>query len=203
MRSGLPFAVRGALKGQKIGLLGGSFDPAHEAHLMISREAMKRFDLDWVWWLLSPGNPLKTDGPASMEARLAHARNLVSDPRIIITDIECHLRTRYTVETIVALMRLYPQLRLTWLMGSDNLAQFHHWKDWQRIMTMLPVGVLARPGLRMAARHAPAARRFAAHRVPNHASHLLGRLEAPAWAFAEIPLDPSSSTAIRARGDWG
>lgn len=169
---------------------------------MISIEAMKRFDLDWIWWLVSPGNPLKEDGPAAMDRRIAHARQLAHHPRILITDIEQHLGTRYTARSLAALTRIYPTARFTWLMGSDNLAQFHHWKDWQHIMEMMPVGVLARPDTRMAARLSPAARRFARNRLPNSASRLLGATQAPAWCFADIALDPSSSSAIRAGGGW-
>ncbi len=203
MRSGLPFGALGLGAGQKIGLLGGSFDPAHMAHLMISREAIKRFDLDWVWWLVSPGNPLKQDDPASLERRLSHARGFVDDPRIVITDIERHLGTRYTARTLAALTQSYPHLRFTWLMGSDNLAQFHHWRHWQAIMEMLPVGVLGRPGSRMAARLSPAARSYARQRLPGTASKLLSQSDAPVWCFVDVPLDPTSSTAIRARGGWG
>lgn len=202
MRSGFPISLRRAGAGQKIGLLGGSFDPAHQAHVKISKEALKRFDLDWVWWLVSPGNPLKEDGPAALDLRVAYAKTLVDHPRIVITDIERHLHTRYTARSLAALTRAYPEARFTWLMGSDNLVQFHRWKDWEEIMQMMPVGVLARPDTRMAARLSVAARRFAPARIAHSASHMLGRADAPAWCFADIALDPSSSSAIRARGDW-
>ena len=117
----MPFAT----SGQVIGLLGGSFDPAHEGHAHITREALKRFGLDRVWWLLSPGNPLKDHGPAPMAQRKARAQAVMDHPRVEITDIEAQLGTRYTAQTLAALRRRYPGVRFVWLMGADNLAQFH------------------------------------------------------------------------------
>ena len=123
-----------AREGQAIGLLGGSFDPAHDGHLHITQEALKRFGLDQVWWVVSPGNPLKSRQPASMPARVAHARSLVSRNDVIVTDIEAQIGTRYTAETLSALKARYRGVRFVWLMGADNLAQFHLWQDWQWIM---------------------------------------------------------------------
>lgn len=186
-----------------MGLLGGSFDPAHAGHVHISRAALIRFDLDRLWWLVSPGNPLKTKGPAPLEQRMARARAVMQHPRVTVTDIESRLGTRYTAETLARLQALYPRVHFIWLMGADNLAQFHQWQDWQGIARRVPIGVLARPGQRLAARTAPAARLFAPYRVPALQSRLLARVAAPAWSFVNLPLHPASSSAIRARGDWG
>ena len=191
-----------ALAGQSIGLFGGSFDPAHRGHLHVSREALKRFGLDRVWWLVSPGNPLKPKGPAPLAQRMAAARALVDHPRIRVTDIEARIGTRYTAQTIAALQALYPGVRFVWLMGADNLAQFHRWQDWQGIMQRVPVGVLARPGSRIAARTAKAAHIFAHARLPSEGAGLLAHATAPAWCFVNLPMIEASSTAIRARGEW-
>ena len=198
MRSGDPIAR----PGQVIGLLGGSFDPAHGGHVHITREALKRFDLDRVWWLVSPGNPLKARGPAPLPQRMERARAIMRHPRVVVTDIEARLGTRYTAETLARLRALYPGVRFVWLMGADNLAQFHRWQDWRQIMLTVPVGVLARPGDRISARMSPAARTFAHARIGGAAASLLGHAEPPAWAFVNVPMSPLSSTVIRAQGGW-
>jgi nicotinate-nucleotide adenylyltransferase len=182
-----------------IGLLGGSFDPAHAGHAHITREALKRFGLDRVWWLVSPGNPLKAHGPAPIAARLAQARAVMHDPRVVITGLEARLGTRHTAATLDRLQALYPGVRFVWLMGADNLVQFHRWDRWQNILARVPVGVLARPGFSLAARRSVAARMFRAAEVPPAC---LGRSAPPAWAFVNVPLVDLSSSAIRARGEW-
>lgn len=192
-----------ARAGQVVGLLGGSFDPPHGGHVHISRAALTRFDLDRLWWLVSPGNPLKSRGPAPLERRIAAARDIIQHPRVEVTGIEARLGTRYTAETLALLRRRYSGVRFVWIMGADNLAQFHFWQDWDDIMATVPVGVLARPGQRISARMSPAARRYRDWRVPARASRLLGRLDAPAWCFVNVPMTDLSSTAIRAKGDWG
>ncbi len=199
MRHHLPLAG----PGQVIGLFGGSFDPPHAGHVHVSREALKRFGLDRVWWLVSPGNPLKPRGPAALDKRMAAARALLRDPRIGVTDLEAHLGTRYTAETIAALLRLYPGVRFVWLMGADNMAQFHRWQRWEWIMEHVPVGVLARPGQRISARTSVAAQRFRGAMLPAQAAHLLGRAKPPAWCFLNVPMVNVSSSEIRARGEWG
>lgn len=191
-----------ATPGQRIGLLGGSFDPPHEGHVHITRWALRTLGLDRVWWLVSPGNPLKPEGPAPVARRVAAARALVRHPRVAVTDIEAHLGTRYTADTLARLSARYPGVRFVWLMGSDNLASFHRWERWEWIMRHYPVGVLARPGQQARAGLAPAARRFARWRLPERAATLLGRGPAPAWTLLTGPMSPASSTAIRARGDW-
>jgi len=197
-RSEIPLA----LPRQAIGLLGGSFDPPHAGHVHITREALKRFRLDQVWWLVSPGNPLKTNGPAPLRARLAAARAVMRHPRVRITGIEDRLATRYTAETLDALRRLYPHTSFVWLMGADNLAQFHRWQDWQQIIENVPIGVLARPGERIPARTSKAALRYSDFRVRKRDAFGLAHRPAPAWTFVNIPMSAESSSAIRDRGEW-
>jgi len=197
MRQGFPIATRGMV----IGLLGGSFDPAHAGHAHITREAIKRVGLDRVWWLVSPGNPLKARQPAPMADRMVQARTeLRGDPRVIVTDIEARLGTRFTAQTLDRLTALYPGVRFVWLMGADNLVQFHRWDRWRDILAMVPVGVLARPGAGVAARTSMAARVFRGDRVAHGES--LRYRSAPAWSFVTLPLNALSSSAIRAHGDW-
>ncbi len=198
MRYEIPYAR----PGQVIGLLGGSFDPAHGGHVHITREAIKRFGLDRVWWLVSPGNPLKERGPAPMDERLARARAVMDDPRVCVTGLEAHLGTRYTAQTIVRLQRLYPGVRFVWLMGADNLAQFHRWENWRAIMNMVPVGVIARPGDRGAARASKAAKIMQESRLRGRQARRLAGASPPAWCLINIPMRAVSSSAIRACGAW-
>lgn len=199
MQAGWPIA--GA--SQVVGLLGGSFDPAHSGHAHITREALKRFGLDQVWWLVSPGNPLKLRGPAPMAERLARACDVMDHPRVMVTDLEAKLGTRYTAQTLRGLQARYRDVRFVWLMGADNLASFHRWQDWQGIMESVPVGVLARPGDRISARCSVAAQRYSHARLPGAASMLLARGDAPRWCYINLPLSDASSSAIRASGAWG
>ena len=185
-----------------IGLLGGSFDPAHEGHVHITKEALKRFRLDRVWWLVSLGNPLKSEGPAPIDRRIAAARTVMDHPRVTITDIETRLGTRYTAETLSALRRAYPGVNFIWLMGADNLRQFHKWDNWHAIMGAVPVGVLARPGSRTDARVSKAASIYAKQRLPGRYARDLPRHGAPVWCFANMPMNDASSTEIRNRGQW-
>ena len=191
-----------ARAGQVIGLLGGSFDPPHAGHVHISKAALKRFGLHQLWWLVSPGNPLKAKGPAPLPDRLSASRAIMRHPRVRVTDIDARLGTKYTAQTLAALRRRYPGVRFVWLMGADNLAQFHHWQDWQWIMDHVPVGVLARPDDRLSARMSRAARVYRQAKLPKHAAHIIGRCPAPAWSFVNLPMSNQSSTAIRARGEW-
>ena len=198
MRSDIPYARAG----QTVGLLGGSFDPAHEGHAHITREALKHFGLDRVWWLVSPGNPLKPEGPAPMEQRMKRARKVIDDPRVTVSDIEAKLGTRYTAATLEGLRALYPFVHFVWLMGADNLAGFHHWDRWEQIMSTVPIGILARPGERISARTSVAAGRFEKFRLPPSQARTLARSQAPAWCFLNVPMRAVSSSAIRAAGDW-
>ena len=198
MRQGLPYVPEGRV----IGLLGGSFDPAHEGHVHITREALKRFGLDEVWWLVSPGNPLKAQGPQPLAARLAAARAVMVHPHVRISDFEARAGTRYTAETLRALRAAHPKARFVWLMGADNLAQFDQWKDWEWIVENVPIGVLARPKDRLRARRAKAADIYRRFQLPARASQLLGQAKAPAWCFVNVPLRAVSSSDIRASGAW-
>ena len=196
MKSGFPIAN----KGMVIGLLGGSFDPAHVGHVHITREALKRMGLDQVWWLVTPGNPLKARQPAPLADRMARARAVMRDPRVKITALEERLGTRTTADTIDRLRAIYPGVTFVWLMGADNLVQFHRWGRWRDILRLVPVGVLARPGAGVQARLTVAARAFRVHQV-DRGENLRGR-KAPVWAFVNLPMNDASSTKIRAKGGW-
>lgn len=180
--------------------MGGSFNPAHGGHLHISRLALARLGLDQVWWLVSPQNPLKPKtGMAPFAARLRQAAAVAAaDRRIRVTDIEGHLGTLYTADTLKALRRRFPRLRFVWLMGGDNLAQFPYWQRWQDIFRSVPIAVFDRPGTALKALAGKAARRFAGVRLPPSAARRLAALPAPAWVFFHAKLDPRSATQIRA-----
>lgn len=188
--------------GMTVGLLGGSFDPPHQGHVHITQEALKRFGLDRVWWLVTPGNPLKKEGPAAIARRMDAARQIMDHPRVTISDFEARAGTRYTAETVERLTKDYPGVNFVWLMGADNLAQFHKWKDWRKIMDLVPVGVLARPGDRTSARTAKAADVYRFAQIKGKDSRLLGVAQAPAWCFANVPMVNLSSSQIRATGAW-
>jgi nicotinate-nucleotide adenylyltransferase len=178
--------------------LGGSFNPAHEGHLHISREALKRLGLDEVWWLVAPQNPLKpVRGMAPFTARLEAARALARHPRIRVLDLEARLGTRYTLDTVTALQRLLPRTRFVFIMGADILAQIRHWKRWTRIFARLPIAVLARPTYCLKGLAELAAQRYAHRRVTPEAARGLAEMNPPAWVFLPIRLDVRSATAIR------
>ncbi|MEM9725495.1 MAG: nicotinate-nucleotide adenylyltransferase [Pseudomonadota bacterium] len=191
-----------AAPGLRIGLLGGSFDPPHDGHVHITRIALRRMALDRVWWLVSPGNPLKSRGPADLERRMAACRALMRHPKVAITDVESRLGVRYTADTLSQLMRLYPTARFVWLMGADNLTGFHHWEHWDWIMGSIPIGVMARPGAQLRAGLAPAAQRFSRWRVDPAAAAALPFKKPPAWSLITGPMSSLSSTALRAEGRW-
>lgn len=191
-----------ARPGQCIGLLGGSFDPPHAGHAHITREALKRFGLDAVWWLVSPGNPLKPHGPAPMARRLERARAVMDHSRVVVSDLEVKLGTRFTSATIGALQATYPGVRFVWLMGADNLASFHRWERWEEIFARVPIGILARPGERISARLSPAAGRYERFRLRGREATRLGHADPPAWCFVNVPMMDVSSSALRAKGGW-
>jgi nicotinate-nucleotide adenylyltransferase len=184
--------------GLVIGLLGGSFNPAHEGHLHASVLALNALGLDYVWWLVSPQNPLKPQrGMAAFDRRLNSARAIARNPRIVVTGIEAALGTRYTVDTLHALARRFPRVRFVWLMGSDNLVQLPRWREWQAIFGLLPVAVIARPGTATASRSAKAAQRFRGdYRAPCLG---FGRLPPPVWTMLDGKRSRASATAIRRR----
>lgn len=189
-------------KRRKIGLLGGSFDPAHEGHVHITRQALVRFALDEVWWVMSPGNPLKPTPPADFDRRMAHARSIMRHPKVRISDFERQNGSRYTAETLRLLMAKHRDVDFVWLMGADNMAGLHDWQEWRWIMDNVPVGVLARPGQRISARMSMAARLYRHARIKARHSRLLSHQVAPAWCYVNVPLSKISSTKIRAAGDW-
>tara|TARA_R110002073_G_scaffold132540_3_gene279505 strand:- start:129 stop:722 length:594 start_codon:yes stop_codon:yes gene_type:complete len=191
-----------ATAGQVIGLLGGSFDPPHPGHVHLTKEALKRLRLDAVWWLVSPGNPIKAHAPAPLEHRIQAARRRMRHPRVRITDLEAQLGTRATVDTLEALHRAYPRVRFVWIMGADNLAGFHKWDRWQDILAQVPVAVLARPGQRLPALTARAARQFRSARVPASSAAILGRMRPPAWVYLDMPMRGDNSSALRAAREF-
>jgi nicotinate-nucleotide adenylyltransferase len=184
---------------RRIGLLGGSFNPAHGGHLHITLLALQRLDLDEVWWLVSPQNPLKpVNGMAAFAERLAGAATLARGrPRIRVSAIEGSLGTTYTADTIVALRRRFPHTRFVWLMGGDNLVQLPRWERWAELAESVPIAVFARPQTAPRALAGKAARRFARSRIADTAARDLAEMEAPAWAFFHTRLDPRSATEIR------
>ena len=184
---------------RRIGLLGGSFNPAHDGHRDISLAALAYLDLDEVWWLVSPQNPLKpVQGMASFAERLASARAKADHPRIRVTDIETRLGTQFTADTLRKLVTRFPSCRFVWLMGADNLAQIASWRDWTRIFHLAPIAVFDRPTYTVKALTALAARRFRRSRRREAALKTLAIQPAPAWAFVHHRLNPISATAIRA-----
>lgn len=185
---------------RRIGLLGGSFDPPHEGHLHVTRESLRRLRLDAVWWVVSPGNPLKGAPVAPFECRVSAARKLIGrQRRISVSDIEVRLNTRHTVDTISRLLQKSPMCRYVWIMGADNLSSFHEWKDWAELVTQLPIAVLPRPGAQLRAGLSPASRRFAQCRAPQRSAAGLVLSRPPRWCLLGGPLADASSTVIRKR----
>src|SRR5205814_713989 len=199
---GVGYAPRGSLhagSGRRIGLLGGSFNPAHGGHVHVSRLALQRLRLDEVWWLVSPQNPLKPPaGMAPFTDRFAQARKAAAgERRIRVTRIEAELGSTYTADTLKALRRRFPHARFVWLMGGDNLAQLPYWRQWQDIFRTVPIAVFARPGASLKALAGMPAQRFARWRIPATAARRLAAIPPPAWVFFHTRLDPRSATAIR------
>ncbi|MSO84541.1 MAG: nicotinate-nucleotide adenylyltransferase [Rhodospirillales bacterium] len=185
---------------RRVGLLGGSFNPAHEGHLHISRAALAKLRLDQVWWLVSPQNPLKpVRGMAALATRVRIARAVARHPRIRVTAIESELGTTYTADTLDLLTARHPDVRFVWLMGADNLIQISRWRDWRAIFGLVPVAVFARPTYSLPALASVAARRFAQARISETAAGALADARPPAWAFFHIRSHAASATAIRAR----
>lgn len=188
----------------RTGLLGGSFNPAHGGHRRITLFAAAALGLDETWWLVSPGNPLKPrDGMAPLAARLRSAQRLSRRARIVPSAIESLLGTRYTADTLKRLTRRYPRRRFVWLMGADNLAQFHRWKGWRQIARTMPIAVIARPGYDAAAMTSPAMAWLRRYRVSAASFRQRGQWSAPALVFLRFDPDHRSATAIRrAHAGW-
>jgi nicotinate-nucleotide adenylyltransferase len=192
-----------AYAGQRVGLLGGSFNPAHDGHRYISEEALKRLRLDAVWWLVSPQNPLKpAAGMAPLAERLAAARAVATHPRIRVTDIERRLRTRYTADTLAALVRRYPRTRFAWLMGADNLVQLPAWHRWSSIVNTVVIAVFARHPYDGNALAGLAAQRLTHARIAADAAPTLADWQPPAWVFMPLRRHPAAATELRRSGEW-
>jgi nicotinate-nucleotide adenylyltransferase len=198
-----PQRVPMAAPNMRIGLLGGSFNPAHQGHRQISLAAMKRLGLDQVWWLASPGNPLKeTSGVPDLASRVTAAREIAHHPRIVVTGFEGARvdggrGSVYTIDTLRFLKRRFPSVDFVWLMGADNLVLFHRWRDWEKLFGLVPIAVLDRPGYRLKARASKAAQRFAFAALDESDARGLAAMEPPAWTLLTLPLSDLASTSLR------
>lgn len=189
---------------RKIGLLGGSFNPAHEGHRDISLAALSYLGLDEIWWLVAPQNPLKSSRDmAPFALRLAEAKRVAAHPKIRVTDLEMRFGTRYTADTLQRLQHQFRAYRFVWLMGADNLASMAQWKDWQQIFHLVPIAVFDRPTYTYRALAAKAARRFACFRAREQSARTLVTSPPPAWTFVHHRLNPISATEIRRKRKWG
>ncbi|TYC49332.1 nicotinate-nucleotide adenylyltransferase [Rhodobacterales bacterium] len=184
--------------GNRIGIFGGSFNPPHSGHRLVASTVLKRIGLDQVWWLVSPGNPLKSHSDlAPLETRLRTARALADHPRMKITAFESALGSPYTARTVAALKELRPALRFVWVMGADNLAGFHRWQDWRSIVGTVPVAIVDRPGASLSVLSSPMAKAFEKYRLPEEDAALLPEMAAPVWTFLHTALDATTSTDLR------
>lgn len=190
-----------ALAGQRIGVMGGSFNPAHEGHVIVAETALRRLRLDRLWWLVTPGNPLKdTNELAPLEERMEGCRALVHDPRMVVTCFERDLATTFSAATLAFLKSRHPSVRFVWVMGADNLANFHRWRRWRDIADMMPLCVVDRPGWRLKALSSPAAHALRRSCVPEQLAATLPGRHCPAWSLLTARLSPASSTDLRQRG---
>ncbi len=193
----IPFPI--ALPGMRIGLFGGTFNPPHEAHRAASLLALKRLGLDRIWWLVTPGNPLKENRALPpLSKRIAASRKAASHPAIEVTGIEEALRTRFTCDTVAKLQARFPKVRFVFIIGADNLAGFHRWKNWRALASMIPIAVVDRPDYDLSALATPAASTLARARIDESDAALLALLEPPAWVFLHGLKSELSSTALRA-----
>ena len=190
-------ALSGPEIGPAVGLFGGSFNPAHRGHLHVAQAGLRELQLDQVWWLVSPQNPLKPAQP-SAASRSDTIRALGLPRAMLVSHVESELGTRYTVDLIRALRRRHPSTRFVFMMGADNLLQLPQWREWQAIAQLVPLAVIARPGASVRARLGQAARMMADSRVPERRAHTLKDCNPPAWTYLTLPLNPLSSTALRA-----
>ncbi len=198
--------VQSALKmpssgeGARIGLFGGSFNPPHEGHLNVCDLALKKLELDQIWWIVTPGNPLKDHSELkSLEERLALCHDITSHPKIKITCFEALYKTRYTADTLRIVKRQRTRQKFVWLMGADNLANFHEWQDWHEIVQMMPIAVIDRPGSTLSFRSARAALFLSKYRLDEEDARLLADKNPPSWTFLHGPRNTLSSTQLRAK----
>lgn len=187
-----------ATNAMTIGLLGGSFNPPHQGHVHISLIALKRLRLDRLWWLVTPGNPLKShDHLAPLKERLGQSRAIARHPRIEITSFETDLPAPYSYDALKALHQCYPATQFVWVIGADNLANFHLWRNWEEIFSLVPIAVIDRPGFRFKAIASKAAQKFRHAYIDETDAAGLARLEPPVWTIITAPLSPLSSTELR------
>lgn len=184
----------------RVGLLGGSFNPAHAGHRHVAEQAIRHAGLDQVWLVVSPGNVLKSsDGMGSFDARLSSAEGIADGRRIVATGIEQALRTRYSIDTVKALQRRFRRVRFVWIMGADILAELPRWRRWREFVERVPLLILPRPGFTRRALAGRGASWMRGSRLPQSASHKLADQTAPAWVLVRTPESAVSATAIRAR----
>ncbi|PVB60712.1 nicotinate-nucleotide adenylyltransferase [Labrenzia sp. 011] len=184
--------------GNRIGIFGGSFNPPHSGHRLVASTVLKRLGLHQVWWLVTPGNPLKSHAElAPLDTRLRQTQALADHPRMKVTAYETVLGTPYTAKTITALRAMRPGVRFVWVMGADNLAGFHRWQDWRSIVASVPIAIVDRPGASLSALSSPMAKTFENYRLPEENAALLPDLKTPVWTFLHTQLDQTSSTELR------
>lgn len=185
-------------RGQRIGLFGGSFNPPHEGHLLVSEIALRRLQLDQIWWIVTPGNPLKNhDQLAPLAKRIQWCEEIASNPAIRVTAFEHSYPTRYTADTLALVKARHTTNNFVWIMGADNLAGFHQWQRWREIADMMPIAVIDRPGSTLSSRSSKAALALSRFRLPERNAPLLPILPAPVWTFIHGPRSVLSSTKIR------
>jgi nicotinate-nucleotide adenylyltransferase len=202
--AGRPAALRlgfTLLPGMRVGLFGGSFNPAHDGHAHVAETALRRLGLDRVIWLVSPQNPLKSSAEtASLKKRMKSARAQARGPGMIVSDAETRIGSQYTIDTLRVLKARFPGVKFVWMMGGDNLSSLHLWRGWAQLMREVPVAVIARPGAEVKSRSSVAARRFAFARLPSRAAATLAGRRPPAWLYLRAPLNYASSTKLRSAG---
>lgn len=188
------------IDGMKIGLFGGSFNPAHAGHFELSKFALARLQLDYIWWMVSPQNPLKpTHETGDFEERLEKTTKIARHPRFIVTGLENELDTRTTAETLAQLQPVFRRAHFVWLMGADSFAGLHRWNDWQAIPNTLPIAVFDRPGWATKSLASTAAQTFKDSQLNDQSVSLLPYYQAPAWGFIPMPQRSESSTSLRAK----
>ncbi|MDN2583753.1 nicotinate-nucleotide adenylyltransferase [Aquibium sp. ELW1220] len=191
-------------KGMAVGLFGGSFNPPHAGHALVAEIALRRLRLDQLWWIVTPGNPLKSVAQlAPLGQRIARSERLIHDPRVKVTAFEAAHHIRYTADTLALVRQRNPGVDFVWIMGADSLASFHRWQRWRDIVDTFPIAVIDRPGSTLAFLSSVMAKTFARARVDEEGAPLLARRRAPAWTFVHGPRSSLSSTALRLAQDDG